>query len=133
MKKEPRTIVLEFLTAVQQGDLVKLGEILHDNITWDQPGNSIVSGIKRSKAEVFQMVGTMFAKTENTLSLAEIKAVTVNGDQVACQISWKGKGSDGQMLDTNNIDLYTVTDGQITAAMIFAEDLEAEDRFWGAA
>jgi ketosteroid isomerase-like protein len=35
------------------------------------------------------------------------------------------------VLDTDNIDVYTVEDGKIVAAKIYMEDVEQEDAFWG--
>jgi len=131
MKNEAKNIVVEFLSAVQQVNLSRLGELLHEQIIWDQPGSSEIAGVKRSRDAVFQMVGAMFQKTENTLTLAEVKSVTVNGNQVSCLLNWKATGKGGQVLDTDNIDVYTVADGQIVEAKIFAQDLAAEDRFWG--
>jgi uncharacterized protein len=133
MKQQEQSVVIDFLTAIQQGNISKLDELLHEDITWSQPGNSSVSGVKKSKAAVFQMVGTMFEKSSNTLTLAGIKSVTINNNQVACLLNWKATGKDGNLLDTDNIDLYTVVDGRITAAQIFAEDISAEDNFWGQA
>jgi ketosteroid isomerase-like protein len=133
MKQQAQSVVIDFLTAIQQGNFPKLGELLHEDITWNQPGNSVVSGVKNSKAAVFQMVGTMFQKSSNTLTLAGIKSVTINNNQVACLLNWKATDKDGNLLDTDNIDLYTVVDGQITEAQIFAEDISAEDNFWGQA
>jgi len=131
MENEAKKTVTEFLTAVQQGDNAKLAAILHPDIVWTQPGNNRVSGIKHSNAEVFQMVGKMFELSANTLRLTDIKAVSVNGNKVACLLHWTAAQPAGGILDVDNIDVYTVENGQITKADIFSADLESENRFWG--
>jgi ketosteroid isomerase-like protein len=131
MENEAKKVVTEFLTAVQQGDNAKLAAILHPDIIWNQPGNNRVSGIKHSNAEVFQMVGKMFELSANTLRLTDIKTVSVNGNKVACLLHWNAAQPAGGILDVDNIDVYTVENGQITKADIFTTDLESENHFWG--
>lgn len=131
MENEAKKVVTEFLTAVQQGDNAKLAAILHPGIVWSQPGSNRVSGVKHSSAEVFQMVGKMFELSANTLRLTDIKTISVNGNKVACLLHWNAAQPAGGILDVDNIDVYTVENGQITKADIFTADLESENHFWG--
>jgi Ketosteroid isomerase-related protein len=124
------TIVREFLAAVQQVNLEKIGSILHPEVKWNVPGNNRFSGMKHSAAEVFQMVGGMFEVSQNTFALAETKAVAVLENKVACLLRFKAV-KDGVTLDTDNIDVYTVENGRIIAVEAFATDIAAEDAFWG--
>lgn len=123
-------IVREFLAAVQQVDLEKIGAILHPEVKWNAPGDNRFSGLKNSVGEVFQMVGGMFEASQNTFALAEIKAVAVNGNKVACVLRFTATRN-GITLDTDNIDVYTVEDGKIVAVEAFATDAAGEDVFWG--
>lgn len=123
--------VKNFLTAVQKGDNQTLAALIHPSIHWSQPGTNRFSGQKTSSAAVFQMVGDMFAATANTLSLADIKQITVNGNKVACLIRWKAVQPGGGVLDVNNIDVYTVENGKIVEATVYSEDVAQEDEFWG--
>ena len=127
MEHQAKKVISTFFTAVQQGDMQQVGALVHPDIEWSQPGNNRFSGLKQSAAEVFQMVGGMFAATDNTLTLTEVKVISENGNSVACLIRWKA----GEMLDVENIDVYTVMDGKITKAVIYSADTEQEDRFWG--
>ncbi len=72
----------------------------------------------------------MFEASQNTFALAEIKTVAVLGNKVACLLSFRAV-KDGVTLDTDNIDVYTVENGQITVVEAFATDVAAEDAFWG--
>ena len=124
------TIVKEFLAAVQQVNLEKIGGLLHPEVKWKVPGNNRFSGLKHCAAEVFQMVGGMFEASQNPFALAEIKAVAVLGNKVACLLRFKAE-KEGVTLDTDNIDVYTVENGQIVTVEAFATDIAAEDAFWG--
>lgn len=132
MENEAKKVVNEFLTAVQHGDTQKLAALMHPNVEWSQPGNNSISGIKRSSAEVFQMVGKMYELSDNTLMLTSIKSIGVNGNSVACLINWTAAQPSGGVLNVDNIDVYTVEKGQITKVNIFTADETKENQFWGA-
>jgi ketosteroid isomerase-like protein len=131
MENEAKKVVTEFLTAVQHGDTQKLAALIHPDVEWSQPGNNSISGIKRSSAEVFQMVGKMYELSDNTLMLTGVKSIGVNGNNVACLIHWNAAQPSGGVLDIDNIDVYTVENGQITKANIFTADEAKENQFWG--
>jgi len=119
METNAKEVVTDFLSAIQNGDNQKLAALIHPEIEWNQPGQNMVSGIKRSNAEVFEMVGRMFEISGNTLRLSEIKSVTVNGDHVACLLKWNAVKPSGDALTVDNIDVYTVIGEQITRAYIY--------------
>jgi ketosteroid isomerase-like protein len=131
MENQAKQVVTQFLTAVQKGDNQTLAALLDPAIEWEQPGSNRFSGVKKNVTEVFQMVGGMFGVTNNTLKLAEIKSITTNGNSVACLIRWTGEKTEGQQLDVDNIDVYTVTGGRIVKARIYSADITLEDNFWG--
>jgi ketosteroid isomerase-like protein len=130
MKNEAKVVVTEFLTAVQQGNLEKVGALLHADVEWSQPGQNKVSGLKRSSGEVFQMVGTMFQLSSNTLQLTKFSTLSTNNNSVACLLHWNASQS-GQELDVDNIDVYTVEQGKIVQVEIFSADEARENLFWG--
>jgi ketosteroid isomerase-like protein len=130
MKDQTLQVVSEFVQAVQQVNQEKLAALMHPSIQWDQPGNNRFSGLKTSSAEVFQMVGGMFEVSQNSFALTDIKILAVNGNSAACALHFKASRP-GAELDTDNIDVYTVEDGRIIAARIYATNLEHEDAFWG--
>lgn len=130
MKNQAMKVVMEFLTAVQNGNIEKLGTLLHPNVGWSQPGNNLVSGLKSSIDEVFQMVGQMMELSLNTLTLTSIKVLAENGNDIACLLNWKVQQANGDFLDMINIDVYTVEEGRITKVVVFSENLDAENNFW---
>jgi len=122
--------VKEFVTAVQTGDQAKLAALIHPAIKWHQPGNNRISGIKTPNADVFQMVGSMFEISQGSLALTDIKFVAANGNTAAYLLHWKAQRP-GAVLDLENIDVYTVENGQIIEAKIYSEDVVEENHFWG--
>lgn len=130
MEKQAMQVVRDFLTAVQQGNQAKLAASLHPNIEWSQPGSNRFSGIKKSSADVFKMVGGMIEVSSNTLALTDVNVLTVNGNSVACLVHWKAVQPNGGILDVDNIDVYTVENGQITKATVYSADIAQEDEFW---
>ncbi len=130
MDKNAKAVVTEFLAAVQNGNNETLAALVSPEIKWEQPGNNQVSGLMTSAGEVFQMVGKMYELSDNSLRLAAIKSVTVNGSQVACLLQWTAAKANGSRLDVENVDVYQVANGQIVGAKIFTADLEAENKFW---
>ncbi len=130
MENQAKTIVTDFLTAVQTGNNAQLAALLSQDVQWEQPGNNLVSGTKNSAAEVFGMVGKMFELSNNTLRLTDIKSVTVKGNEVACLLQWQASRPDGSKLNVENIDVYTVKNGEIVSAKVFTSDIEAENAFW---
>ena len=72
----------------------------------------------------------MFAATNNSLALTDIKVLTANGNSVTCLVHWKAVQPNGGMLDVDNIDVYTVEKGQIVKAKVYSADVAQEDNFW---
>lgn len=130
MENQTMQVAQEFVTAVQQVDLEKLGALLHPEVEWHQPGNNRFAGIKRSSTEVFQMVGGMFEVSQNTMELKAARFLGVNGNSAAFLLQWTASRAGGA-LDVENIDVYTVVDGKVTGAKIYSGDIEQENKFWG--
>ena len=130
MKDQSKQVVISFLNAVQTGDNAKLAELISPEIKWEQPGNNKISGLKHSNSEVFQMVGKMFEISGNTLRLTDIISVTANNEEVAALLRWEASKPSGETLSVDNIDVYTVKNGQVINAKIFSSDIESENQFW---
>lgn len=130
MEKEMLQVAENFLNAVKTLNMEQLTAILHPGMSWSQPGNNLVSGNKQSAGEVFQMVGKMLELSGNTLLLAEVKALAVNGNQVACHLRWTAQKASGETLDVDNIDVYTIEKGCIVAAAVYTTDVDQENAFW---
>lgn len=131
MENNAKQVVFNFLNAVKDLDLETVGALLSPSVSWSQPGNNQLSGLKDSRDAVFQMVGKMFELSNNTLKLVEFKAVSSNGNRVACLLTWTAANNAGNELNVNNIDVYTVESGLISDVEVFTADEAQEDGFWG--
>ena len=131
MENEAKQVVIDFLTAVQLHNREKAGTLMDSAIQWDQPGNNVLSGIKKSIAEVMQMGIDMGGIAEQSLELSDIEVVAVNGNTIACLLHWNASLQSGKVLDVDNIDVYDVADGKIIKAKVYSADLVQEDKFWG--
>lgn len=130
MEQQVKETVNKFLTAVKETDLQSLNLLVHPAVEWRQPGNNVLSGIKNTREEVFGMVGKMLEISANTLQLTAVKSIASHGDQVACLLSWQAVRPDGASLAVDNIDVYTVKDGQIVGVTVYSTDVNAENLFW---
>jgi uncharacterized protein len=127
---ESLRIVNDFLTAVQTGDHEKVNALADANIHWEQPGNNPFSGTKTSLKQVYEMVGGMSGLTDHSLKLTAVRTLAVNGNSVAALVNWKAKKANGDELDVDNIDVYTVNNGKITRAVVYSADIEKENKYW---
>jgi len=98
---------------------------------WVQPGDSRVSGVKKSKTELMLMGKQMSELTARTLQLQDVQYIAPNGNTVVCLLHWKASQPTGHVLDVRNIDVYTIENGKIILARIYSDDIEAENAFWG--
>jgi len=130
MENETLKVTGAFLNAVQTMNMEQLAALLLPEVKWSQPGSNAVSGRRQSAAEVFQMVGKMFELSGNTLALAEIKVLAVNGNQAACHLRWTASKASGETLNVDNIDVYTIEGGKITEAVVYTADIGQENAFW---
>ena len=128
---EPIQVVREFLDAYREGNHDKVNSLFHPDVVWVQPGDNRISGVKKSRAELNQMGGKMYAISAETLKLTDVKIFSATGNAVVCILHWKAVQPTGNILDIDNIDEYTVENGKIIMAKIFSEDIAKENRFWG--
>ena len=123
-------IVNEFLNAVITGNHDRVNELVDANIHWEQPGNNPFSGSKQSLKEVYEMVGGMSAITNHSLKMTAVKTLAVNDNSVAALVHWKATKANGDVLDVDNIDVYTIEGGKIVKAVVYSADLEKENQYW---
>ncbi|GHN03010.1 ketosteroid isomerase [Cytophagales bacterium WSM2-2] len=127
---DPATITKEFLNAVRGHDSKKATALLHPDVIWVQPGTNRLSGVKKSREEVQEMGKRMGELSDKSIELAEVRVLNANGNSVACLLRWKAVQPTGNVLDVENIDVYTIENGLIVSVKVYSADLEQENRFW---
>jgi ketosteroid isomerase-like protein len=121
-----------YIKAVQQGDQAALGELLHPDIVWHQPGRNRFSGTHRGMGAVGAMLGGMMAVSQGSFKITRANRYMANGDWVAIEIEFEAERP-GMKLAQPGVDLVRIENGRIVEARLFSGDQEGEDAFWGAA
>lgn len=96
-------IVKEFLSAIQEKHLERTAALLHPDVTWVQPGENRISGIKKSKIEVLEMFAVVVELSATTLRLSEVKCYDANGNSVACLLRWQAAQPIGKVLNSESV------------------------------
>jgi len=131
VNSDPSVLIKEFFDAYRAHNREKVSSMMHPDILWTQPGNNRLSGVKKSREEVKAMGKLMAELSAKTIELADIKVLNATGNSVACLLRWKAVQPTGNVLDVENIDIYTIENGLIVNAKIYSADLIQEDKFWG--
>jgi ketosteroid isomerase-like protein len=121
-----------YIRAVQQGDQAALGELLHPDIVWHQPGRNRFSGTHRGMGAVGAMLGGMMAVSQGSFKITRANRYMANGDWVAIEIEFEAERP-GMKLAQPGVDLVRIDNGRIVEARLFSSDQEGEDAFCGAA
>ena len=121
-----------YFHAVQTNDLAQLGALVAADVVWHQPGDNQFSGTHVGAATVFAMIGDMMKVSDGTFQIDQVKDVMANGTQVVATINFSGQRPDHAMALTG-IDVFSVSNGQITEVCLYSSDQAIEDAFWGSA
>ena len=76
------------------------------------------------------MIGDMMKVSDGTFQIDQVKDVMANGTQVAATIHFSGQRADYAMALTG-VDVFSVSNGQITEVWLYSSDQAVEDAFWG--
>ena len=121
-----------YIRAVQQGDQAALGQLLHPDIVWHQPGRNRFSGTHRGINAVGAMLGGMMAVAQGSLRITRANRYMANGDWVAFEIEFEAERP-GVKLAQPGVDLVRIDKGRIVEVWLFSSDQDGEDDFWGVA
>ncbi|MDX3387009.1 nuclear transport factor 2 family protein [Streptomyces niveiscabiei] len=130
MTSENVDIAREYFTAIQTGDLPRVGELLDEDVVWHQPGANRFSGEHKGRDAVFAMLGGMMEASRGSFAIDTVHALMGNGDTVAASIHFAGRRDDASM-SMDGVDVLRVGDGKIVEVWLFSADEAAEDAFWG--
>jgi uncharacterized protein len=120
-----------YIRAVQKGDQAALGQLLHPDIVWHQPGRNRFSGTHRGMGAVGAMLGGMMAVSQGSFKITRANNYMANGDWVAIEIEFEAERP-GMKLAQPGVDLVCIDNGRIVEARLFSSNQEEEDAFWGA-
>lgn len=122
-------VVEEFYQAFAKGDFARVVGLIADDIQWNQPGQSVISGVYNGKSSVIELFGKFGALSAGTLKLVPYQ-IMQNKDEVAVILEFSAH-SNGKSISSKGLDIFKVVGGQIVEATLFTEFQKAEDQFWG--
>jgi ketosteroid isomerase-like protein len=99
------TVIGEYFAPLAAGDFARVGELVHPDIRWHQPGANQFSGTLHGRDAVFAMIGRMGEPTGSTFAVAPRGPLLVNGDLVAVDVRFSGQ-RETQHLDMDSVDLH---------------------------
>lgn len=122
-------IVREYFSAVANGDLARLPELMSETLVWHQPGSSDLSGTYNGRDAVFGLIGKFMERSQGTFKFDSIDNILGNGDHVAVTLQFSGR-TDSRSMSMAGIDVLRIENGKIQEVWLFSEDQPAEDAFW---
>lgn len=131
--QQPEDVVSLYFEYLQAGDLSGLSNLLDENIIWHQPGNNVLSGTYVGKAQVLQLFGRFMQISEGTFKIDQVLNIMRNGNFVSATLSFSASRCQYLRLtmQMTGVDIMRVEDGFIKEVILFSQNQDAEDRFWG--
>lgn len=127
--QQDEQVVRELYRAFTDGDAPKMQELFDPDVTWHQPGRSVLAGDHRGVNAVFDFFGRVAQISENTFTVELHDVVAGDGHTVSMHT---GRGqAHGQTLEDHNVLVCHCSGGRITEVWEHHEDLYAVDSFWG--
>ena len=121
-----------YFNAVQANDLAQLDALVAADVIWHQPGDNRFSGTHVGAAAVFAIIGDMMKVSDGTFQIDQVNDVMANGTHVAATINFSAQRPDYSMA-LKGVDVFSVSNGQITEVWLYSSDQVIEDAFWGSA
>lgn len=126
---KPLEIARKYFDFLAQGEFEQLMSLLDDEIVWNQPGESDLSGRYQGKEKIQRLFGEFISRSQGTFKIDRVDRLMQNNEQVIAQIAFSANRS-GQELSMSGIDLFRIQNGKIVEVTLFSENQPIEDRFW---
>ena len=106
---------------------VRWSLVTTDDLTMYEPGTTHVAGTFRGRDAVLAMFGELGAVTEGTLSIDAVRHVLAN-DEVGVAVFDCSAVRNGEKIEAQVNELYTIRDGKIAEIRAFVFDMPEWDR-----
>ena len=114
--------------AFSAGDMAALTELFAPNATWHSPTLGVLGGDQIGRDNIFKMFGQLATETSGTFRVSP-GAFAASGDRVFAQAMGTGQRN-GRSLESDEVLVFTVTDGKVTKVRFYLTDFEANLDFW---
>ena len=108
-----KQLILNFYAAGARGDMDACFDMLSDDVTWTNIGNTRFSGSYKGKQAVLeQLLGPLFGQLKAGIA-SEIERLTAEGDIVVAQTSGTAETHDGTPYNNTYCQVIRVHEGKI--------------------
>ncbi len=114
--------------AFSAGDMAALTGLFAADATWHGPATGVIEGDYIGRDNIFKMFGQLGTETSGTFRVSA-GAFAASGDRVFVQTMATGQRK-GKALESDNVLVFTVTDGKVTNVRLYLSDFQANVDFW---
>lgn len=108
-----KQLILDFYAAGARGDMDACFDMLSDDVTWTNIGNTRFSGSYKGKQVLLeQLLGPLFGQLKAGIA-SEIERLTAEGDIVVAQTSGTAETHDGTPYNNTYCQVIRVHEGKI--------------------
>ena len=105
-----------------------LRDVFAEDAVWHVPGDSVMSGTYRNRAEIFRFLGRLPKETNGTYG-SRLIDVLASDDRAAALYRAFGERA-GLALDIDQLLLFRIREGLVTEVLALPNDPAAFERFW---
>jgi ketosteroid isomerase-like protein len=102
--------------------------VFAEDAVWTVPGRSAVAGTYRGREEIFRFLARLPRETEGTYA-SELLDVLASEERAAALYRARGARR-GRALDLEQLLLFTIDAGVVTAVLALPSDPSAFEAFW---
>jgi ketosteroid isomerase-like protein len=114
--------------AFAKGDVAALDTMMADDVTYYISGTSAISGTYEGKQTVFAFFADLAERSGGTFEV-DVHDIVANDSHTDALVKLGGE-RDGKRLDSENVHVMHIDDGQITSFRSFDWDQQAAREFW---
>jgi uncharacterized protein len=122
-----KTVVLEYVAALQRGDIAAVRDSFAEQATWWLPGELPLSGTWRGRDQILDefLASALRYYDPDTVSI-EVTNVVAEGEQVALEWITRGRTARGRDYENFYSAIFVVRDDRIQAVREYTDTLHAK-------
>jgi uncharacterized protein len=126
--QENAVLVRRIMRAFADKEGFALRDVFHEAAVWHVPGDGVMSGTYRGRAEIFRFLARLPKLTDGTYRSTFIDALA--SDERGAGL-YRARGErEGRTIDIDQLLLFTIRDGLVTEVLALPSDPAAFEAFW---
>jgi ketosteroid isomerase-like protein len=123
-----RELVSRIMDAFANKEGFKLRDCFAEDAIWHVPGDGVMSGTYRGRAEIFRFLARLPKLTDGTYRSTFIDALASEERGAGL---YRARGErEGRSIDIDQLLLFTIRDGVVTEVLALPSDPAAFEAFW---